>query len=189
MVLFVEHSEFCLPAAKLKVTQRPCTFYDERPDEQDVNLLVIHNISLPAGQFGTEHVDALFTGNIDCAAHPSFVDLEGLKVSAHCFIRRDGQVLQYVPFNKRAWHAGVSKYAGRARCNDFSIGIELEGTDTTPYSDAQYATLVECTRYIMALYPKITTSQIVGHCDIAPGRKTDPGKAFDWQKFLTLLNE
>ncbi|MAD88742.1 MAG: 1,6-anhydro-N-acetylmuramyl-L-alanine amidase AmpD [Pseudoalteromonas sp.] len=189
MVFFVERTAFCLPAAKLKVTQRPCTFYDERPDEQDVNLLVIHNISLPAGQFGTEHVDALFTGNIDCAAHPSFVDLEGLKVSAHCFIRRDGQVLQYVPFNKRAWHAGVSEYAGRARCNDFSIGIELEGTDTTPYSDAQYVTLVECTRYIMALYPKITSSQIVGHCDIAPGRKTDPGEAFDWQKFLTLLNE
>jgi len=189
MVLFVERTEFCLPHEKFKVTQRPCPFYDERPDEHDVNLLVVHNISLPAGEFGTEHVDALFTGNINCKAHPSFVDLEGLKVSAHCFIRRDGQVLQYVPFNKRAWHAGVSEYKGRACCNDFSIGIELEGTDTTPYTDAQYVTLVESSRYIMQLYPKITTSGIVGHCDIAPGRKTDPGEAFDWQKFLTLLNK
>lgn len=189
MVLFVERTEFCLPDKKLKVTQRPCSFYDERPDEQDVNLLVVHNISLPAGVFGGEYVDALFTGNINCKAHPSFEDLEGLKVSAHCFIRRDGQVLQYVPFNKRAWHAGISEYKGRERCNDFSIGIELEGTDTIPYSNAQYVALAECARYVMQLYPKITKSDIVGHCDIAPGRKTDPGEVFDWQKFLTLLNK
>ena len=189
MVLTVKHTEFYLPNSIFRVMQRPCTFFDERPNEQDVNLLVFHNISLPAGEFGTEHVDALFTGNIDCAAHPSFTDLDGLNVSAHCFIRRDGQVLQYVPFNKRAWHAGVSEFKGRTRCNDFSIGIELEGTDTTPYTDAQYTTLLACTRYIMELYPDITPSHIVGHCDIAPGRKTDPGRAFDWQKFFKLLNE
>ena len=185
MVLRVTTSDFYLPEAR----QRPCTFFDERPQQMDVDLLVIHNISLPAGQFGTEHVDALFIGEIDCSAHPSFTDLKGLKVSAHCFIQRNGAVLQYVPFDKRAWHAGVSEFKGRSRCNDFSIGIELEGTDTQPYTDEQYSSLVICTQYIMQLYPNITPDNIVGHCDIAPGRKTDPGEAFAWQKFLTLLNE
>jgi len=167
--------------------RRPCTFFDDRPDNEEISLLVIHNISLPAGEFGTSYVDDLFTGQIDCHAHPSFVDLDGLRVSAHCFIRRDGTVLQYVPFNKRAWHAGVSEFAGRGRCNDFSIGIELEGTDDTAYTDAQYIELGKLAKKLMREYPAISHEKIVGHCDIAPGRKTDPGAAFEWQRFFDLI--
>ncbi|KAF7772025.1 AmpD protein [Pseudoalteromonas citrea] len=167
--------------------RRPCTFFDDRPDGEEISLLVIHNISLPAGEFGTSYVDDLFTGVIDCHAHPSFVDLDGLRVSAHCFIRRDGALLQYVPFNKRAWHAGVSEFAGRSRCNDFSIGIELEGTDDTAYTDAQYRALSRLTKKLMREYPAMTYERIVGHCDIAPGRKTDPGAAFEWQRFFDLI--
>ena len=115
-------------------TQRACTHYDERPEHTDITLLVIHNISLPAGQFGTPFVDDLFMGCIDCNAHTSFSDLKGLRVSAHCFIKRTGEVIQYVPFNKRAWHAGVSEYEGQTACNNYSIGIELEGTDTAAYT-------------------------------------------------------
>ncbi|MEL7308041.1 MAG: 1,6-anhydro-N-acetylmuramyl-L-alanine amidase AmpD, partial [Pseudomonadota bacterium] len=122
------------------VLLRHCTHYDERP-EGEVSLLVIHNISLPAGQFATPYVDDLFMGTIDCAAHESFTDLKGLRVSAHCFIRRTGEVIQYVPFEKRAWHAGISMFEGRERCNDFSVGIELEGTDTLAYTQAQYNAL------------------------------------------------
>ncbi|MBE0369372.1 1,6-anhydro-N-acetylmuramyl-L-alanine amidase AmpD [Pseudoalteromonas aurantia] len=166
---------------------RPCTFFDDRPDSEEISLLVIHNISLPAGQFGTPYVDSLFTGQLNCDAHPSFSDLRGLKVSAHCFIRRDGSVLQYVPFGKRAWHAGVSEFAGRARCNDFSIGIELEGTDCIEYSSEQYASLAALIREIRHYYPAISLDRIVGHCDIAPGRKTDPGAIFKWQKLLDLI--
>ncbi|WP_105169206.1 1,6-anhydro-N-acetylmuramyl-L-alanine amidase AmpD [Pseudoalteromonas sp. T1lg23B] len=167
--------------------RRPCTFYDDRPEHETISLLVIHNISLPAGEFGTAYVDDLFCGTLDCNAHPSFCDLTGLEVSAHCFIRRDGQVLQYVPFNKRAWHAGISSFEGRQRCNDFSIGIELEGTDNTPYSEAQYQQLVAVTKELMAAYPAISKQRIVGHCDIAPGRKTDPGPAFQWSEFFHQL--
>ena len=181
----MQHCDFYLP----NVRKRPCNFFDDRPSENDISVLVIHNISLPAGEFGGHHVDDLFTGHLDCNAHPSFADLKGLKVSAHCFIRRDGEVLQYVPFNKRAWHAGISEFEGRPRCNDFSVGIELEGTDQLPYTDAQYAALLNCTKYLMRLYPKITSKNIVGHCDIAPGRKTDPGYSFEWEKFLTMLNQ
>ncbi|NOU51602.1 1,6-anhydro-N-acetylmuramyl-L-alanine amidase AmpD [Pseudoalteromonas sp. JBTF-M23] len=170
-------------------TRRPCTFYDDRPEQEEISLLVIHNISLPAGQFGTPYVDALFSGSLDCNAHPSFADLEGVRVSAHCFIRRDGQVLQYVPFNKRAWHAGVSSFAGRERCNDFSIGIELEGTDNEPYHEAQYRQLAAITKQLMAAYPAISKQRIVGHCDIAPGRKTDPGNAFQWSQFFNQLEQ
>ncbi|KID55058.1 N-acetyl-anhydromuranmyl-L-alanine amidase [Pseudoalteromonas luteoviolacea] len=160
---------------------------DERPDNHEVDLLVIHNISLPAGQFGTSFVDDLFMGQIDCHAHESFASLEGVRVSAHCFIRRDGEVLQYVPFLKRAWHAGVSSFNGRQKCNDFSIGIELEGTDQIPYTQAQYDSLVTVSKSIIKRFPKITPQRIVGHCDIAPTRKTDPGDAFDWQHYLSLL--
>lgn len=166
---------------------RPCSHYDERSNIQSISLLVIHNISLPAGEFGTDYVDDLFTGNLDCKAHPSFDDLEGLRVSAHCFIKRDGQVFQYVPFDKRAWHAGLSEFKGQSKCNDFSIGIELEGTDDIIYTDAQYKALVQCTKKIQGLYPAITNDRIVGHCDIAPGRKTDPGSAFEWQRYLSQL--
>ncbi|MCK8134819.1 1,6-anhydro-N-acetylmuramyl-L-alanine amidase AmpD [Pseudoalteromonas sp. 2CM28B] len=169
------------------ISQRACSHFDERPAQCDISLLVIHNISLPAGQFNTPYVDDLFMGCIDCNAHPSFIDLEGLKVSAHCFIKRCGEVTQYVPFEKRAWHAGRSCFAGQQNCNDFSIGIELEGTDTINYTDAQYQSLAALAQAIMQRYQKITASNIVGHCDIAPGRKTDPGASFNWRKFFNLI--
>ncbi|RBW47453.1 1,6-anhydro-N-acetylmuramyl-L-alanine amidase AmpD [Psychromonas sp. B3M02] len=162
-------------------------FFNERPDNTDISLLVIHCISLPEGQFGTEHVKNLFTGELDCKAHPSFSCLEGLEVSAHCVIRRDGKVEQYVPFDKRAWHAGVSSFDGVDGCNDFSIGIELEGTDCTSYTEAQYRSLAQVTEQIQQKYPLITQERIVAHSDIAPGRKTDPGSEFDWQYYFKLL--
>lgn len=169
------------------VPQRACTHFDDRPEGEQVSLLVIHNISLPAGQFGTPYVDDLFMGEIDYRAHESFTDLKGLRVSAHCFIKRTGEIIQYVPFNKRAWHAGVSMFAGRAQCNDFSIGIELEGTDTTPYTQNQYNALQSLSKALINKYPLITKERIVGHCHIAPGRKTDPGESFDWAHFFAAL--
>ncbi|MDW7549685.1 1,6-anhydro-N-acetylmuramyl-L-alanine amidase AmpD [Pseudoalteromonas sp. McH1-7] len=162
--------------------------YNERPIGCEVDLLVIHNISLPAGCFGTPYIDALFMGKLDCHAHPTFADLKGLEVSAHCVIKRDGSITQYVSFSERAWHAGVSQWQGKAGCNDFAIGIELEGTDTIAYTQAQYMSLVKTTRWLQHYYPKITNDRIVGHNDIAPGRKTDPGAAFDWQHYFSLLN-
>ena len=144
---------------------------------------------MPAGQFGTPFVDELFMGSIDCNAHSSFSDLKNLRVSAHCFIKRTGEVIQYVPFEKRAWHAGQSKFEGVSACNNFSIGIELEGTDTTPYSLAQYEVLATLSKSIIQRYPKITPSRIVGHCDIAPGRKTDPGSSFYWPLFFNMLEQ
>jgi len=163
-------------------------FYNERPDNTDISLLVIHCISLPEGQFGTEHVKNLFTGELDCKADPSFACLEGLEVSAHCVIRRDGKVEQYVPFDKRAWHAGVSCFNGIENCNDFSIGIELEGTDCTAYTEAQYLSLAKVTQQVQKEFPLITQQRIAAHSDIAPGRKTDPGSGFDWQYYFKLLN-
>lgn len=170
---------------------RPSPHCDERPVAESISLLVIHNISLPAGQFTSdaEHsaVDALFMGELDCAAHPSFSDLNGLRVSAHCVIWRDGRIFNYVPFEKRAWHAGVSSFSGRERCNDFSIGIELEGTDNLPYTEQQYQSLIKLTQFLLQQYPAITAERIVGHCDIAPGRKTDPGAAFDWLRYRNSI--
>jgi AmpD protein len=162
-------------------------FYNDRPIDSEVNLLVIHCISLPEGEFGTEHVENLFTGKLDCCADPSFACLEGLEVSAHCVIRRDGLIEQYVPFHQRAWHAGVSSFEGVQGCNDFSIGIELEGTDCMSYTELQYQSLVNVTRQIQQKYPLITAQRIVGHSDIAPGRKSDPGSGFDWVKYLKAL--
>ncbi|MGX5913208.1 1,6-anhydro-N-acetylmuramyl-L-alanine amidase AmpD [Aliidiomarina sp. Khilg15.8] len=156
---------------------------DARPDEADISLLVVHGISLPAGQFGKPYITQLFLGTLDCEVDPGFAPLANLRVSAHCLIRRDGELIQYVPFNKRAWHAGVSSWEGRDACNDFSIGIELEGTDTTPYTEQQYQRLAQLTAAIQNTYPAITDDRIVGHEDIAPGRKTDPGPAFDWSRF------
>lgn len=155
---------------------------DERPSDEDISLLVVHGISLPAGQFGKPYITQLFLGCLDCEADPSFAPLVGLRVSAHCLIRRDGELIQYVPFNKRAWHAGVSSWDGRSACNDFSIGVELEGTDTTPYTEQQYQRLAQLIAAIQSTYPAITDDRIVGHEDIAPGRKTDPGPAFDWPR-------
>ncbi|MBV6448362.1 1,6-anhydro-N-acetylmuramyl-L-alanine amidase AmpD [Nitrosomonas sp.] len=158
---------------------------DERPPGTDINLLVIHNISLPPNEFGGDGVIELFTNRIDPAAHPYYHSLQGLKVSAHFFIRRDGTLIQFVPCNQRAWHAGVSNWQGRERCNDFSIGIELEGSDTTPFTDAQYEVLIALTRCLCERYP---IQSIAGHSDIAPGRKTDPGPCFEWRRLSRCLN-
>jgi AmpD protein len=160
---------------------------DLRPDESDISLLVIHNISLPPGQFGGGHVAELFTNTLDPNVHSYFAEIADLKVSAHLLIDRDGVVTQFVPFDRRAWHAGVSEFDGRSACNDFSIGIELEGTDTQSYTGAQYIQLAAVTNRLLAEYPALTVERIVGHCDIAPGRKTDPGLAFDWAYFRKLL--
>jgi AmpD protein len=160
---------------------------DERPPGAAVDLLVVHGISLPPGQFGGPWIDALFTNTLESSAHPYFQTIGALRVSAHVLIRRDGEVVQYVPFQRRAWHAGQSSFQGRERCNDFSIGIELEGTDTLPYTDAQYDTLAALARTLQSVYPAITPERIVGHADIAPGRKTDPGPAFDWARLWRLL--
>ncbi|CAK0763380.1 1,6-anhydro-N-acetylmuramoyl-L-alanine amidase [Gammaproteobacteria bacterium] len=162
---------------------------DERPLGVAIDLLVIHGISLPPGQYGGPWIDALFTNTLPGAAHPYFLPLEGVRVSAHLLIRRDGTPVQYVSFPRRAWHAGVSTWAGRPRCNDYSIGIELEGADHDPYTDIQYAVLTDILRTLISIYPAITPDRIVGHCDIAPGRKTDPGPAFDWARLRHELYE
>ncbi|MDE2388480.1 MAG: 1,6-anhydro-N-acetylmuramyl-L-alanine amidase AmpD [Betaproteobacteria bacterium] len=154
--------------------------YDERPPDTEISLLVIHNISLPPNEFVGNGVIELFTNRIDPAAHPYYQTLHGLKVSAHFFIRRDGTLIQFVPCSQRAWHAGISNWQGRERCNDFSIGIELEGSDTTSFTDAQYEVLITLTRCLCERYP---IQSIAGHSDIAPGRKTDPGPWFDWKRY------
>ena len=160
---------------------------DPRSDEYDVSLLVIHNISLPPGQFGGGHISELFRNKLNSEEHTYFAKISNLKVSAHLLIDRFGYVTQFVPFNKKAWHAGVSNFEGRSNCNEYSIGIELEGTDTDPYTDIQYARLGEISRFLMSIYPEIIERRVVGHSDIAPGRKTDPGSAFDWPYFRSLL--
>lgn len=161
-------------------------FFDERPTNE-ISLLVIHNISLPAGVFGAPWVDCLFTGNWPQNIPAALSEVACLRVSAHLFIQRNGDVFQYVPFDKRAWHAGVSSYQGRTACNDFSIGIELEGTDDVAYELIQYQRLIEITRLLLKHYPILKKEAIVGHSDIAPGRKTDPGKAFAWDFFKQQL--
>jgi len=161
--------------------------YNLRPADTDISLLVIHNISLPPGQFGGDYIDDLFLGRLDCKADPFFAQLEGLRVSAHCLINRAGQITQYVSFDNRAWHAGLSNYKGTDNCNDFSIGIELEGTDTTPYTAQQYETLALVTSVLCHHYPALNRDNIVGHCDISAGRKTDPGDAFDWSHYRAML--
>ncbi|MCO7188773.1 MULTISPECIES: 1,6-anhydro-N-acetylmuramyl-L-alanine amidase AmpD [unclassified Pseudoalteromonas] len=167
--------------------QRHSPHYNERPAACQPSLLVIHCISLPEGEYGGDHIDNLFMGTLDCQAHPSFESLRGVRVSAHCVIRRDGTVVQYVPFDKRAWHAGVSEFAGQENCNDFSIGVELEGTDTSAYTEAQYQALAKLTVWLQQRLPELTKERIVGHSDIAPGRKSDPGVAFDWDKYFALI--
>jgi AmpD protein len=159
---------------------RKSPHFDDRPPGEKVSLLVIHNISLPPGEYGGEWIDDLFMGQLDTKAHPYFATLEGLRVSSHYLIRRDGTLVQYVPCDKRAWHAGASSWKGRERCNDFSIGIELEGSDDVPFAEPQYATLTELTR---SLFKRYGTLDIAGHGDIAPGRKTDPGPWFEWDRF------
>lgn len=152
-----------------------------------IALLVIHGISLPPGEFGGNSVRDLFLNQLDFSAHPYYQEIEGLRVSSHLFIDRQGVVMQFVPFSERAWHAGPSSFGDRTECNDFSIGIELEGTDDLEYSPAQYASLIACTKAIRAAYPEILLENIVGHSDIAPGRKTDPGALFDWEHYRSNL--
>jgi len=161
---------------------------DERPSGEVISLIVVHGISLPAGHFGTPYVEQLFCNRLDCDEHTDFADLVELKVSSHLFIRRSGEVLQFVPFDKRAWHAGVSSYNGRERCNDFAIGIELEGLDWRPYQQVQYQVLAEVC-FALCQHSEIPDEAIVGHSDIAPGRKTDPGPSFVWQKLNGLIQE
>ncbi|MCW9733462.1 1,6-anhydro-N-acetylmuramyl-L-alanine amidase AmpD [Avibacterium sp. 20-15] len=165
----------------------PSPHCDLRPDPQDISLLVIHYISLPPEQFGGNYIDAFFQGRLDPAIHPYFDEIKDLRVSAHCLINREGKITQYVSFNDRAWHAGVSCFQGREKCNDFAIGIELEGSNNQPFTEQQYATLTKLTQSIMQHYPKIGKDRIVGHSDISPGRKIDPGQYFDWEKYLTCL--
>ncbi len=160
---------------------------NSRPESVDISLLVVHNISLPPGEFGGGYVQAFFQNRLDIHAHPYFETIAGLQVSAHLFIERDGAITQFVPFTARAWHAGASSFDGVSNCNDYSVGVELEGTDELPYTDAQYLALEKVTRQLMLTYPKLTLERITGHEHIAPGRKTDPGPAFDWQRFRRAL--
>ena len=162
--------------------------FDQRPDEQDISLLVIHYISLPPEQFGGGFIDDFFQGKLDPLAHPYFEEIYQVRVSAHCLIERNGRITQYVNFNDRAWHAGLSCFEGREKCNDFSIGIELEGSNEQPFTDAQYTALIALSQAIMQAYPQIKKSRIVGHCDIAPERKIDPGQFFDWERYLEPLS-
>lgn len=167
----------------------PSPNWDLRPPNTIIDLLVIHGISLPPGEFGGQWIDALFQNRLDTNAHPAFSVLQGLRVSAHILIRRDGVVIQYVPLEARAWHAGVSHFEGRDRCNDFSIGIELEGCDTVSYTTIQYTKLIQITNSIQSIYPAITCKRIVGHSEIAPGRKTDPGPLFNWEFYTQRLKK
>ena len=163
--------------------------HDERPNHINPELIVVHGISLPPQQFGGPGVVQLFTNQLNPLEHPYYAQIHQLKVSAHVFIRRDGQVIQFVPFHLRAWHAGLSNFKGRERCNDFSVGIELEGTDELPYEPIQYEQLAQIILALRAAYPTIKAENLVGHNDISPGRKTDPGEHFCWQTLQSSLNK
>jgi len=177
------------PASHLVVGVRyvPSPYHDDRPANTPLSLIVIHNISLPPNEFGGSYIEQLFTNQLDPKAHPYFEDIADQKVSAHILIRRNGRMIQFVPFNKRAWHAGESSYKGKPRSNDYSIGIELEGTNQTPYEPEQYAVLSSLVDSLRMAYPSLTKEHIAGHSDIAPGRKSDPGHAFNWNHFRSLL--
>ena len=162
---------------------------DERPPGHEPRLVVLHGISLPPGEFGGPGIEQLFTNRLDWDAHPYFAEIRGLEVSAHLLVRRNGELIQFVPFSERAWHAGESCFRRQHRCNDYSIGIELEGEDETLYEDRQYETLAAVLAALMQAYPAITPRDIAAHSDIAPGRKTDPGPAFDWLRLYDGLNE
>lgn len=165
----------------------PSPNYDDRPDRDDISLIVIHNISLPPNEFGGDGIDHLFTNTLDKDEHPFYQEIYQLRVSSHLLIRRDGEVVQYVPFEKRAWHAGESSYSGRTVCNDFSIGIEMEGTDFEPFTDIQYQVLETTIKALLVSYPRLSKQNITGHENIAPGRKTDPGPFFKWNKLENAL--
>ncbi|MFL6549533.1 MAG: 1,6-anhydro-N-acetylmuramyl-L-alanine amidase AmpD [Povalibacter sp.] len=167
--------------------QVPSPNYDDRPPGVSADLIVVHGISLPPDEFGGPWIDALFTNTLPPNEHPYFATIADRRVSSHLLIRRSGEVVQYVPFHQRAWHAGASSFQGRERCNDFSIGIELEGADTVPYEPEQYRALSSSIRQLCAAYATLSTDRVTGHSDIAPGRKTDPGPAFDWTRLRALL--
>jgi len=169
--------------------QLPSPNHNERPAGEVIDLVVVHNISLPPGQFGGPYIDDFFQNQLAIDSHPFFHEIKDLQVSAHFLIRRDGALHQYVACNKRAWHAGQSHWCGRDMCNDFSIGIELEGTDEVPFTKAQYTQLAALVALLKREYPQITNERIVGHSDIAPGRKTDPGPCFDWAQLKQQLAE
>lgn len=177
-----------LPLGLIKNADYKLTAYcDDRPPGIEIDCLIIHCISLPKGQFGTPYIDSLFCGQLQNNCPTELAYLLPLRVSAHLLIRRTGVVTQFVPFSKRAWHAGESFFQGKNHCNDFSIGIELEGTDDTPYEPAQYEQLVKVTRALLQNYPKLTLDRIIGHSDISPTRKTDPGACFDWPLYKRAL--
>jgi len=163
------------------------THFDARPPGAIPELIVVHGISLPPGEFGGPWIDRLFTGGLPPDAHPYFSGIARIRVSAHALIRRDGEIVQYVPFHERAWHAGQSHYRGRPACNDYSIGIELEGSDDTPYAEPQYDQLAALAEALLTTYPSLCAEHIVGHSDVAPGRKTDPGPSFDWEHWRRIL--
>jgi len=161
--------------------------HDSRPAGMEADLIVVHGISLPPGEFGGPWIDRLFTNTLPAEMHPYFSEVGSLRVSSHLVVARDGAVTQYVSFTERAWHAGKSAYQGREACNDFSVGVELEGTDTLPYEAAQYGVLAQVVAALCAAYPRLSPDRLTGHSDIAPGRKTDPGPAFDWQYARRLI--
>lgn len=173
----------------LGVRHLPSPNCDQRPNGTDIDLLVIHGISLPPGEYGGEYIDQLFTNCLDPDEHPYFSEISNLCVSTHLLINRGGEMTQYVPFPMRAWHSGESEFLGRSSCNDFSIGIELEGTDEEPYTDRQYKSLASTTHVLMRQWRGIQKDRIVGHSDIAPLRKSDPGPAFDWDFYFSLLEK
>lgn len=170
-----------------KCTQCHSPNKDARPENTAIDLVVVHSISLPPGEYGGNAIEQFFQNQLDKDQHPYFAEIHTLEVSSHVLIKRTGEIVQFVPFNERAWHAGQSNYQGRERCNDFSIGIELEGTDTDMFEDIQYSQLGHLIASLQKAYPLISDN-ITGHCDIAPGRKQDPGIGFDWEKLKTLLN-
>ncbi len=171
----------------LNTKQVSSPHFNPRPYQDDISLLVIHYISLPPDEFGGDFIDRFFEGTLDPTLHPYFEEIKDLRVSAHCLINREGQITQYVNFNDMAWHAGVSCFEGRDKCNEFSIGIELEGSNNQPFTEAQYQTLAQLTQVIMKAYPQITPERIAGHNQIAPERKIDPGQYFDWAYYRSLL--
>lgn len=187
-------AEFDAQVAQLRATGRfpdsrwsPSPNFGPRPENTAISLLVVHNISLPPGQFGGPHIEDFFCNRLERHAHPYFDEIADMQVSAHALVRRDGSVIQFVNCHDRAWHAGRSCFGVQEECNDFSIGIELEGADDIPYTEAQYQTLARLAELTIAAWPRVTPDRIAGHSDIAPGRKTDPGPAFHWSHFRSLL--
>lgn len=163
--------------------------YDQRPQPNDVDTLIIHAISLPPGKFGGEAIEKYFCNQLDHGQHPFYKEIAGTRVSSHLLIHRDGELVQFVPLHQRAWHAGESECRGRKNVNDFSIGVELEGCDDEPFEDLQYNKLAEVTKLLTGIFHNLSTDQIYGHSDISPGRKTDPGPRFDWQRYRLLCQQ